>query len=140
VAIVAFDEVWLRSLFPQFEAVPQARLELYFDTASLLVGNTDDGFIRYDPDAGVMDRKTIMGYATCHVATLAAWGEDGQSGPVASAAEGSVNVSFSAPPETGKPGDWWNLTPCGKIAWEYIKRRIPTGPMVVGGRRDHPWG
>lgn len=138
-AVVEFDAEALKAAFPDLADAPDARLEAYFDLATLYVANTDDSPIPYDPDKGIRIRKTVLLFVTCHVATLAKWEEDGQSGPVASAAEGSVNVSFAAPAATGAASDWWNLTPCGRLAWEYL-RKLTLGTIIAGGSPPHPWG
>ena len=61
----------------------------------------------------------------------------GQAGPVASATEGTVSISFSMPTATGKA--FYNQTPCGQTFWQAIQ------PYAVGGRYYaarywHPWG
>ena len=59
------------------------------------------------------------------------------SGPLSSATEGSVSVSFSIPQNIGKA--FYSQTPCGQAFWQAVQ------PYAAGGRyyavrHWHPWG
>ena len=135
-AIVTFDANEFIGMYPRFSGVlTEGQLTQAFNVACLLLDNTDQSIIPYDPN-GTQERKTLLYLLTCHLATVALWG-DGQSGPVTSASEGSVSVSFSVPDATNS--SWFKSTPCGQMYWQATRK------YVVGGRYYakkyvHPWG
>ena len=51
-----------------------------------------------------------------------------------SAKEGDVQVSFAQMTQTGGDGDWYNLTPCGSVYWQIIKR-YRLGGLWFKGRK-----
>lgn len=140
-AVVVFDPQAFLEAYPRFAPggnplLTDAQLRQAFDTACLLLNNTDASPVPYDPDKGILIRQTLLWLIVCHLAESALW-PAGQSGPVSSAAEGSVSVSFRLPPDTGKT--FWNQTPCGRIFQQAVR------PYLVGGRycavrHYHPWG
>ena len=142
-SVGVFDPQAFRETFPRFvdpktgqPLLTDAQLRQAFDVACLLLDNTDASPVPYDPANGVMIRRTLLCLLVCHLATLALW-PAGQSGPVASATEGSVSVSFSMPRNAGKA--FYAQTPCGQTFWQAIQ------PYAVGGRYHaarywHPWG
>ncbi len=137
-AVVEFDPAAFREAYPRFtEALlSDAQLRQAFERACLLVDNSDGSPVPYDPEHGVVIRRTLLWLLVCHVATMALW-PAGQSGPAASATEGSVSVSFSVPQNAG-PG-FYSQTPCGQAFWRAIQ------PYAVGGRyyavrHWRPWG
>ncbi|WP_297849464.1 DUF4054 domain-containing protein [uncultured Desulfovibrio sp.] len=140
-AVVVFDPQAFLEAYPRFAPggkplLTNAQLEQAFEVACLLLDNSDASPVPYDPDRGIMIRRTLLWLIVCHLATLALW-PVGQSGPMSSATEGSVSVSFSLPQNTGKA--FWNSTPCGQTFWQALQ------PYVVGGRyfgvrHYHPWG
>lgn len=142
-AVVVFDPQEFREAYPRFvdpktgqPLLTDAQLRQAFDVACLLLDNTDSSPVPYDPVHGVMIRKTLLYLLVCHLATLSLW-PMGQAGPVASATEGTVSISFSVPQNTGKA--FYAQTPCGQTFWQAIQ------PYAVGGRYYaarywHPWG
>jgi hypothetical protein len=136
-AVVVFDPAEFKAAKPQFAELTDAQLEGSFAEACLLLDNSDASPVPYDPP-GKMDRKTVYFLIVCHLATLAGWSADGRSGPVASASEGSVSVSYAQLSGRADEG-WWNQTPCGAAAWAILSRRV-LGGFYVGRRRPHPWG
>ena len=140
-AVVEFSPTEFRSWYPQFtpDKVTDGQLEQAFNVACLILNNTDASPAPYDPDKGVYDRKTLLYMLVCHLTTLGLRGASGQAGPVASAAEGSVNVSFAVPTITGKTADWYIQTPCGQAFWTAI-RKYMVGGLYVPGCKFHPWG
>ena len=137
-AVVVFDPAAFREAYPQFTAalLTDAQLQQAFDVACLLLDNTDGSPVPYDPENGVMIRKTLLYLLVCHMATMALW-PVGQSGPMSNATEGSVSVGFSLPQNTGKA--FYNQTPCGQAFWQAVQ------PYAAGGRyyaakHYHPWG
>jgi hypothetical protein len=141
VAIVVFDPAEFRARFPQFtpEAVSDEQLTYVFDAATLLLDNSDNSPVPYDPAKGQNARKTLLYMLVCHLTTLGLRGQAGQSGPVASAGEGSVSVSFAVPAMTGKASDWYQQTPCGQNYWQAV-RRYMTGGRYYPGRHCRHWG
>ena len=139
-AVVIFDPAEFLTKYPQFkDKVTDAQLEQAFDVACLLLDNTDSSLVPYDPDKGIKDRKTLLYMLVCHLVTLGLRGAEGQAGPVASASEGSVSVSFAVPTITGKIADWYIQTPCGQAYWNAIAR-YRLGGHYVAGCKYHPWG
>jgi len=152
-AIVVFDPADFRARYPQFgdgtsPSVPpapgqpisltDAQLLNAFDIACQVVNNSNSSPVPYNPDNGVMKRKVVLYAFVCHLATMALRALTGQSGPVASATEGSASVSFALPPLQGRDA-YFNQSPCGQLYLHLIK------PYVVGGRyypacNSHPWG
>lgn len=138
-AIVIFDPEEFRETHPQFpaSAMTDAVLEYRFSVAVALIGNSDDDSIfPYNPP-GQMLRKILLDLIVCHLTEISMWGV-GQSGPIASAAEGSVNASFQQMQNMRGP-DFFKTTRCGQMFLEFIR------PYVVGGRfywedTYHPWG
>lgn len=134
-AVVEFDIEEFREVYPQFEKLTDGQLRQAFDIACLLLDNTDSSPVPYDPPR-IMIRRTLLWLLVCHMATIALW-QPGQTGPLASASEGSVSVSFSLPQAMGK--QYFTSTPCGQAYWQAIQ------PYLVGGRyypakHYHPWG
>ena len=103
---VALDIEEFRSWFPGLtEAViNDVLLGVLWDQVGAIVGTTDaDSFAPFDPDATppVLERKVLLYYALCHMATLSTRGD--QPGRVASASEGSVSSSFDLIKSTRSP-------------------------------------
>lgn len=141
-AVVEFDLEEFRTWFPGLsEAVaPDAMLTAFFEQACELVGNTDEtSFAPYEPDAQppVLKRKALLYYATCHLATLAARGD--QPGRVAAASQGSVSTTFDLIQSNGQTAQWWNQTGCGATYWALTAPYRLGGRMYVGNNY-HPWG
>ena len=132
-AVVVLDIPEFRGRFPRFtpEVAPDGVIQQAFDEAALVLDNSDLSPVPYDPDAGRNDRKVILYTLTCHLLTLALQAAQGQPGPVASVSEGSVSVSFAAPPLTGKAADFYQQTQCGQVFWQYIRRFLAGGLYVT---------
>ena len=136
--MVEFNPADFRAQRPQFASMTDAELGGLFEVACLHLDNSDASPVPYDPP-GSVTRRTILFLIVCHLATLSQWAAEGQAGPIASAAEGSVSVSFGA--VQSRPGDesWWNQTPCGSSAWAYLSKLF-LGGFYVSAKRPHPWG
>ena len=137
-AVVEFAPSDFREFYPQFTAdiITDGQLTQAFNVACLILDNSDSSPVPYDPANNVYIRQTLLTLLVCHLATLALW-PLGQSGPVASASEGSVSVSFRLP--TRPDGAYFKQTPCGQSYWQAVL------PYMRGGRyylvsRYHPWG
>lgn len=139
--VVAFVEADFRARYPQFtaEKAPGAWLEALFGEACLLLDNTEGSPVPYDPGRGQMARKILLQQLVCHLATLELAAREGQPGPVASATEGSVSVSYAVPQMTSAAGDWFQRTPCGAAFWRAMQGYI-LGGRYFPGRKAHPWG
>jgi hypothetical protein len=135
-AIVEFNIDKFRAQRPEFVVLTDIQLEGNFEQACLFVDNSDNSPIAYNPPTIVL-RETYLFFGTCHFATLALWQMKGQSGPIASASEGSVSASFSIP--TKPDGAFWTQTPCGQILWMLMQRFV-RGGIYIGKKRQHPWG
>ena len=139
---VAFDIDEFLTWFPGLAEppMPEELLMVFWEQACGIVGCDDaTSFAPYNPDAKppVLERKALLYYVTCHLATLARRGD--QPGRVASATEGSVSTSFDLIKANSQVAQWWNQTPCGSTYWAL------TAKYRVGGRLYiqsgyHPWG
>ena len=137
-AIVAFDSVEFLGIYPRFVSVlTPAQLTNAFDSACLILDNSSGSIVPYDPDAGVYDRKTLLYALTCHLCEMALRTAAGQPGPVSSASEGSVSVSFSVPDIAG--ASWFKQTPCGQFYWQATRKYV-IGGRYVAKKYYHPWG
>ena len=125
-ATVVFDPAEWLALHPQFtDKFTDIQLQHLFELACLLLDNSNNSPVPYDPVQGVTARKTLLGMLVCHLAALALRPAD-QAGPVASASEGSVSVNFQLPDRLN--GQWYQQTPCGQAYWQAIRK------YLVGGR------
>lgn len=140
-AVVEFDAEAFLEMYPQFSPdgkspLAPGQLQQAFDVACLLLDNSDASLVPYDPDKKVFTRRTLLFLIVCHLCTLAGW-QPGQAGPMASATEGSVSVSFSIPNVTGR--EYWSQTPCGQTYWQAV-RPYALGGRYFGMKKPHPWG
>lgn len=136
-AVVTFDPTTFTGVYPRFAGVlTDAQLNEAFNVACLQLDNSNTSIVPYDPANGVNERQTILNLLTCHIATIALWG-DGQSGPVAGASEGSVSVSFSVPDAAN--ASWFKLTSCGQMYWQSTRKYV-VGGRYVAKKYYHPWG
>lgn len=138
-SVVVFSADDFRAGFPKFttDLITDAELQNAFDVACLIVDNTPNSPIPYDPDNNVVIRKTLLYLLVCHLATMSLW-PLGQAGPLASASEGSVSSSFSLP-SGGLSGAWFKQTPCGQTFWQVS---APFRMGLISGKTTHfhPWG
>lgn len=140
--VVLWDENIFLTLYPQFKnLVTTEQLSALWEMACTLVDNTEKSPLPYDPDKGVYVRKIVLYALVCHLATMGLWGGTGQSGPLASATEGSVSTSFQIPtlPGGGTTAQWYNQTPCGRTAWMFL-RRLSLGGRYYDVKYYHPFG
>lgn len=137
--IVTFDATEFRGFYPKFtvDVVSDTQLENYFNLACSLINNTESSPFPFDPDNNIYIRKEMLYMLVCHLATMGTW-DVGQTGPVQSATQGSVSVSYGN--LTGSSNaSWFNQTPCGRTLWMLLR------PYALGGRIAsipdfHPFG
>lgn len=139
---VALDTEEFRSWFPglTLDIISDDRLDALWAQVCALVGNTDaTSLAPYEPDAEppVIERKVLLYYALCHMATLSARGD--QPGRVASASEGSVSTSFDLLKTQSTTAQWWNQTPCGSTYWT-LTAKYRRGGRLYYSSNFHPWG
>ena len=74
-AVVEFDPAAFREAYPRFtaELISDAQLQQAFDLACLLLDNTDASLVPYDPEHGILIRRTLLWLLVCHLATMALW-------------------------------------------------------------------
>lgn len=136
-AVVTFDSDEFLGIYPRFAGVlTPVQLQNAFDTACLILDNTDGSIVPYDPDNDINNRKTLLYMLTCHLASVALWGS-GQAGPVSGASEGSVSVSFAVPDVS--TASWFKSTPCGQAYWQATRKYV-VGGRYIAQRYYHPWG
>jgi len=137
--IVTFDATEFRGFYPKFtvDVVSDTQLENYFNLACSLINNTESSPFPFEPDNNIYIRKEMLYMLVCHLATMGTW-DVGQTGPVQSATQGSVSVSYGN--LTGSANaSWFNQTPCGRTLWMLLR------PYALGGRIAsipdfHPFG
>lgn len=136
--IVTFDPVEFRSYYPKFTetVISDVQLEHLFTLATTFIDNTDNAMIPYDPDKGIYNRKEILYLFVCHLATMELW-PLGQTGPVQSATQGSVSVSYGQ--VTDRRGTWFNQTPCGRTLFMLLRPYV-LGGRIVSAAEPHPYG
>ena len=139
---VALDIEEFRQWFPGLteEVISDTLLEILWSQVCLLIGNTDaTSFAPYDPEATppVIERKVLLYYALCHLATLSTRGD--QPGRVASASEGSVSTSFDLIKSESQTAQWWNQTPCGST-YRTMTAKYRRGGRIYVSSDYHPWG
>ena len=135
-AIVVFDAGEFREQYPQWAALSDARLGAAFDTACLVLANTEGGPAPYNPDRGVFIRKTLLYLLMCHMLTL---DERGGSlvGVISSATEGSVSTGFSLPQKLSDAG-WYAQTQCGLTFYQAAKAYFLGGRHFAYCKCDGP--
>jgi len=114
---VVFDPNAFKVRYPEFTAVDDARLTAFFDEATLYLSNTDK------PVVNVVQRAMLFNMLVAHIASLGgvlANNTPAPVGRVASAGEGSVNVST----EYMQPGTyaWFVQTQYGAAFWQATVR------------------
>lgn len=136
-AVVVFDPDEWREFYPDLGArLTDEQLRHLFELACLILDNTDSSPVPYDPEKGILVRKTLLYLLVCHLATMSQW-KTGQSGPMTSATQGSVSVGFAVNQATDD--SFLDQTPCGQAFLRAMR------PYAVGGRyyaanHWHPWG
>ena len=126
-AVVIFNPVEFKDVYPQFADFTDAQLQFAFDVACLVLDNSERSRVPYDPP-GKTARKTIFSMLVCHLCGLKKRGDI--VGAVTSAAEGSVNVGFAAP--ANPDAQWFNQTQCGATAWQILSGYLPGGKLYRG--------
>lgn len=136
--VVAFSVETFRAAYPKITAalVPDAQLEILWTVAEQFIDNTAGSMFPYSRKDCVKTRQVMLYLMLCHLATMATW-DVNQSGPVASAGEGSVSVSFGL--QTAYGQEWLSGTPCGRTLLQMLI------PYALGGRISivdnyHPYG
>lgn len=135
---VAEFRTWFKGLTE--EVISDQLLGVFWEQACGIVGNTDGtSFAPYDPTATPpkLERKALLYYALCHLATLSVRGD--QPGRIASASEGSVSTSFDLIKSNSQTAQWWNQTPCGSTYWT-LTAKYRMGGRLYGQSHYHPWG
>lgn len=139
-AIATWSQSDFLEAYPNFKAVPEPTLHAQFDIATIYLRNDGSSPIR-----SVSLQTTLMFMLTAHLlqitfgpngegAIAGGGGATGLVGRIASAGEGSVNVSMDYP---ATPNNAWFLqTPYGANFWQatanYRRARYIPGPTRFG--------
>lgn len=132
-ATVTFDIAKFREVYPQFtvEAIANAPLQWQADLALETIANLEVwGLLT------AVQLERALYALVCHLCSLWQRGKEGQSGPLASASEGSVSASFAVPPVDDE--SYYLQTPCGQ-AYLAIVRPLAFGGRYYGHEEYHPW-
>lgn len=144
-AAVTFDYTEFLARFPRMTAaaatgaLTEAMAQAAWEVVASWLGADDSSPYPYDPDNGVVTRKTLLYLALCHLLSLDL-SPDGQSGRIASASQGSVSTSFDLIRANGLMAQWWLQTPCGSQYWVMSAPWRLGGRLYGGSRHHHPWG
>ena len=115
--VVVFDPFAFKIRYPEFNNVPNNRLGMFFQEATLYLSNAPNS-----PVQCLSRRTTLLNMLTAHVAFLAgALSPTGQPAPVgrvSDATEGSVSVSLNYTEATPGSGPWFNQTQYGASFWQ----------------------
>lgn len=112
---VVFDPVAFKLRYPEFAAIPDGRLYLFFDEATLYLSNAN-----CSPIQNLARRATFFNMLTAHIAWLSGALNGGTSplpvGRTSSASEGSVSVGL----EYLTPGthEWFTQSQYGAAFWQ----------------------
>lgn len=153
-ANVIFNPTEWRQAYKDFAGLSDIQLEMAWDIATTIVSNDECSPVRYNPPQDTK-RKTILYLLVAHIVALGVAGSDSsgatgassntgdasQAGPISSASEGSVSVSFAvaAPDGSGSNASWYDQTRYGQTVLRLLR------PYMMGGRyypvrHVHPWG
>lgn len=120
--------------FPEFEAVPQARLSFFLARAEESVPSG-----RFGPET---DFGRML-HAAHHLSVLGSGvASDHQSGAapvgaVTSKAVGSMSIGYDVSGSSEAEAGYWNSTGYGRLFWGLV-RRYRRMPFVVVGRSEWP--
>lgn len=115
--VVAFDPAAFIAQFPAFASVPPDTLTSYFNMATLYLSNSPCSIVQ-----DLTTRAQLLNLITAHIAFLMgrAAGSNGDNaalvGQIASAGEGSVNVSLVA--VQAKNAAFWTQSQYGFMFWQ----------------------
>lgn len=126
-----FELTKFREVYPQFAAMTDAQIDWQAALALEAIKKIENWGLLTE-----VQLEHALYALACHLCTMLQRSIDGQSGPVASAAEGSVNASFAVPPVDKK--SYYLQTPCGQ-AYLSIIRPLLYGGRFYGFKEFHPW-
>lgn len=112
---VVFNPTAFKARYPEFNAVSDALLSLFFDEATLYLSNQTNSIVQDETR-----RSVLLNMLTAHIASLngalSGGRPSGFVGRISSATEGSVSVSS----EYGIPYSavWFSTTPYGTSFWQ----------------------
>lgn len=124
-AVVVFNPVEFKQVYPQYADFADEQLQYYFDLCTILVNNTERSKIPYNPPEN-NTRKLILYALVCHLCELSLRG-GGIVGSLSNATEGSVSAGFTAL-ASNPSGAWYNQTQCGALAYQLLSA------FSLGGR------
>ena len=116
-AVVTFDPALFKAQYPEFAAVDNSRLQLFFMKACLQLNNTDCSIV-----CDVNERALLLNMLVAHIGKLAgALSTSGSNPPpvgrASQAAEGSVSVTFEYQVQPGSGEAYYIQTPYGAEYW-----------------------
>lgn len=116
--VVEFDAAAFKVLYPQFAAVADALLEMYFTLATMILNNSCSSVVS---DANL--REQLLNLLVAHIATLwptaaSAGSGGGIVGNVTSATEGTVSVSAAWASQVSQSMAYFIQTQFGALFWQ----------------------
>lgn len=145
-AVVVFDPVQFKIAFPEFQAVPDARLLVLFQVAQGMLDNTDASIV-----VDLQQRTTMFWYLVAHLLTLygtgvsssaGGGGPSGVVGRLSTATEGTVTASYEFNIPASASAAWWNQTQYGATYWMMMApyrsfRYVAAGFAGIGHAIDY---
>ncbi|MEI9581828.1 DUF4054 domain-containing protein [Enterobacter asburiae] len=119
-AVVVFDIVKFRAMFPEFSGVTDPQLAFLFDRATDYLDNTNYSLV-IDP----LKRERLLYLLMAHMAYMRYGdgkgnGGSGVVGRLSSASEGSISASFDLGAMSAS-STWFTLSPYGMDFWQATK-------------------
>ncbi|AVO23801.1 hypothetical protein [Xanthomonas phage XPP8] len=120
-AVVVFDPTAFKLVYPEFVAVPDARLTALFNLVGYTILDNTDASVIVDP----LRRAPLLDLLVAHMLALFGYvNADGSITPgagtvgrVANASEGSVSTSLAYSTPSGAGEAWFSQTPYGAMYW-----------------------
>ena len=114
-AAVVFNPTAFKARYPEFNAVSDVRLSLFFDEATLYLSNQPNSIVQNEAK-----RAVLLNMLTAHIAfiggALSSSGQTKPVGRVSNASEGSVSVALDyAVPYTAA---WFAQSQYGAAFWQ----------------------
>ena len=116
--VVALDIALFKGTFPEMASLSDPQVTSYWKMAEKFCDNSPSSFLTDWSPGG--DRATALNLMVAHIATLMGHGAQGEAraglvGRIASAGQGSVNVSIDMP--SNPNAAWYMQTQYGAMFW-----------------------
>lgn len=108
-ATIEFDPTAFKVAYPAFVSIPDATLQIYWNTATIYFTN------QIGPCTDIPTRTLYLNLMTAHLAALSQMVAAGQvPGYITNSTIDKISVTIQAPPAQNQWQWWLNLTPYGQ--------------------------